>query len=195
MGGLDYQESNVGSAALCDFNISWAENAGVLTAISINVDAIDDDIGGFAERGSFGLTGGPLASDFILGGCSNTHASSPGSGRAIWPRCQSRCQRFLLITGLLWACLARLRAWGFRLQITYLQVMTILDLTEEETAGLARLLTNTIDADRYPLSPHIQTLKRILAKIQPEPVREPLPPLKHYEPPRATAARSRRAGR
>jgi hypothetical protein len=28
-----------------------------------------------------------------------------------------------------------------------------LDLTDEEIAALARLLTNTIDADRYPLSP------------------------------------------
>jgi hypothetical protein len=27
-------------------------------------------------------------------------------------------------------------------------------LTEEETAALARLLTNTIDADRYPLAAH-----------------------------------------
>ena len=39
-----------------------------------------------------------------------------------------------------------------------------LDLTEEETAALARLLTNTIDADRYPLSPRIELLKGILAK-------------------------------
>ena len=70
-----------------------------------------------------------------------------------------------------------------------------LDLTDEETAALTRLLANIIDADRYPLSPRIQTLKGILAKIRPEPVREPLPPLKHYEPPRATAARRRRAGR
>jgi hypothetical protein len=66
-----------------------------------------------------------------------------------------------------------------------------LDLTEEETAALARLLTNTIDADRYPLSPRIQLLKGILAKIRPEPVREPLPPLKHYEPPRAGRYRRR----
>ena len=57
-----------------------------------------------------------------------------------------------------------------------------LDLTEEETAALARLLTNTIDADRYPLSPRIQLLKGILAKIRPELAREPLPPLKRYEP-------------
>jgi hypothetical protein len=67
-----------------------------------------------------------------------------------------------------------------------------LDLTDEETAALTRLLTNTIDGDRYPLSPRIQTLKGILAKIRPEPVRERLPPLKHYEPPRATATRRRR---
>ena len=65
--------------------------------------------------------------------------------------------------------------------ITYLQVMN-LDLTDEETAALTRLLSQTIDANRYPLSPRIQTLKAILAKIRPEPKREPLPPLKHYEP-------------
>jgi hypothetical protein len=70
-----------------------------------------------------------------------------------------------------------------------------LDLSDEETTALTRLLTNTIDADRYPLSPRIQTLKAILAKIRPEPVREPLPPPKHYEPPRATTARRRRSGR
>jgi hypothetical protein len=70
-----------------------------------------------------------------------------------------------------------------------------LDLTDEETAALTRLLSKAIDADRYPLSPRIQTLRGILAKIRPEPKREPLPALKHYEPPRATAARRRRAGR
>jgi hypothetical protein len=42
-----------------------------------------------------------------------------------------------------------------------------------ETAALTRLLTNTIGADRYPLSPRIQTLKAILGKIRPEPAREP----------------------
>jgi hypothetical protein len=71
----------------------------------------------------------------------------------------------------------------------------IFDLNDEETAALSRLLSQTIDSDRYPLSPRIQTLKAILGKIRPEPVREPLPPPKHYEPPRATAARRRRAGR
>jgi hypothetical protein len=69
-----------------------------------------------------------------------------------------------------------------------------LDLTNDETAAFTRLLTNTVDADRYPLSPRIQTLKAVLGKIRPEPARESLPPLKHYEPPRATTKR-RRSGR
>lgn len=69
-------------------------------------------------------------------------------------------------------------------------VMT-LDLTEDEAAALARLLTNTIDADRYPLSPRIQLLKGILAKIRPESAREPLPPLNRYEPPRGGRYRRR----
>jgi hypothetical protein len=57
---------------------------------------------------------------------------------------------------------------------------------------LATLLRRTIDDDRFPLSPRIQTLKAILGKIRPEPVREPLPPPKVYAPPRATTARRRR---
>jgi hypothetical protein len=35
----------------------------------------------------------------------------------------------------------------------------MLDLTEEETDALARLLRRTIDEDHFPLSPRIQTLK------------------------------------
>ena len=44
-----------------------------------------------------------------------------------------------------------------------------LDLTEDETAALERLLSDAIDRDRYPLSPRIKMLKGILAKIRPEP--------------------------
>ena len=71
----------------------------------------------------------------------------------------------------------------------------MLDLTDEETDALVRLLSRTIDDDRYPLSPRIQNLKGILAKIRPEPAREPMPPRKVYAPPRATATKRRRAGR
>ena len=59
-----------------------------------------------------------------------------------------------------------------------------LDLTDEETAALARLLHNAIDGDRYPLSSRVQLLRGILAKIRPEPAREPLPPPKVHAPPR-----------
>jgi hypothetical protein len=70
-----------------------------------------------------------------------------------------------------------------------------LNLSDEEITALTRLLIDTIDGYRFPLSPRIQMLKAILAKIRPEPVRETLPPLKHYAPPRATTAKRRRSGR
>jgi hypothetical protein len=60
-----------------------------------------------------------------------------------------------------------------------------LELTDEEIEALARLVRNAIDGDRFPLSPRVQLWKGILAKIPPEPVPKPLPPPKHYEPPRA----------
>jgi hypothetical protein len=68
-------------------------------------------------------------------------------------------------------------------------------LDDEDTGALLAELDRIIENDRYPFSPRIRTLKEIRAKIRPEPPREPLPPVKHYEPPRATAARRRRAGR
>lgn len=67
-----------------------------------------------------------------------------------------------------------------------------LDLSDVEMAAVTRLLRDTIDGDRYPLSPRIRTLQGILDKLEPPPVREPLPPLRAYAPPRATAARRRR---
>lgn len=68
----------------------------------------------------------------------------------------------------------------------------ILELTEEQTDALARLLSKTIDEDRHPLSPRIQMLKTILGKIRPEPERPPLPPIKLYAPPRIGKGRRRR---
>ena len=67
-----------------------------------------------------------------------------------------------------------------------------LDLTEEETAALIKELHETVENDPYAFSP-ICTLRAILAKLRPEPVRKPLPPPKVYAAPRATAARRRRA--
>jgi hypothetical protein len=61
------------------------------------------------------------------------------------------------------------------------------------SAALTQELHDIVESDRYPFWPRIRTLRAILAK--PEPVCEPLPPPKVYAPPRATAARRRRAGR
>jgi len=69
-----------------------------------------------------------------------------------------------------------------------------LDLTDAEAAALVTLLKHAIGKHHYPLSPRLQTLRAILAKLSPEPAREPLPPTKVYEPPKATAAGRRRAG-
>ena len=58
-----------------------------------------------------------------------------------------------------------------------------LELTDEEGAALANELDGIVRNDRYPFSPRIQTLRAILAKLRPEPVREPRPEPKRCEPP------------
>jgi hypothetical protein len=68
-----------------------------------------------------------------------------------------------------------------------------LDLSDDEAAALTQELHAIVENDRYPLSPRVRTLREILAKLRPEPVREPLPPPRVYVSPRATAAKRRRA--
>jgi hypothetical protein len=58
-----------------------------------------------------------------------------------------------------------------------------LDLTDDEAAALTRELDDIVESDRYPFSRRIRTLRGILVKLRPEPVRKPLPPLKVYAPP------------
>ena len=58
-----------------------------------------------------------------------------------------------------------------------------LDLTAEETAALTQELHEIVENARCPFSPRIRTLRGILAKLRPEPVREPLPLPKVYAPP------------
>ena len=72
--------------------------------------------------------------------------------------------------------------------------MQHLDLSDEEAAALIKELADITGNDRYPFSSRIQTLRAILAKLRPEPTREPLPQPKIYAPPRATAARRRQRG-
>jgi hypothetical protein len=59
-----------------------------------------------------------------------------------------------------------------------------IDLTAEETAALARELTDITWSDRYPLSPRIKVLEGIRAKLRPQPVRPAASPSPRvYEPP------------
>jgi hypothetical protein len=66
-----------------------------------------------------------------------------------------------------------------------------LELSDEQAAALIRELHDIVENHRYAFSPRIRTLREILNKLRPEPVREPLPPLKHYEPPRGGRYRRR----
>jgi hypothetical protein len=74
------------------------------------------------------------------------------------------------------------------------RVMQHLDLTDEEAAALIKELAEITGNDRYPFSARIQTLRAILVKLRPEPVREPAPPPKVYAPPRTTGTQRRRRG-
>jgi hypothetical protein len=69
--------------------------------------------------------------------------------------------------------------------------MQHLDLSD---AALTKELADITGNDRYPFSARIQTLRAILAKLRPEPAREPAPSPEVYAPQRATAARRRRRG-
>jgi hypothetical protein len=82
-------------------------------------------------------------------------------------------------------CPSRYRPVCRAAKLKTLCVMQHLDLTDEEAAALTKELADITGNDRYPFSPRIQTLRAILAKLKPEPAREPLPPPKHYEPPKA----------
>jgi hypothetical protein len=71
-----------------------------------------------------------------------------------------------------------------------------LDLTAEETFALLKLLTETIEGDKFPLAPRVQVLRGILAKFgpmgpaPPPPARPPTP--EERDPSRRPRSRSRR---
>ena len=53
------------------------------------------------------------------------------------------------------------------------------DLPDDDKAIRANLLRETIERDRFPLSPRVRRLKAILAKLDPPaPRSEPIPPPK-----------------
>jgi hypothetical protein len=52
------------------------------------------------------------------------------------------------------------------------------DLTDADLAAIAKLLRDTIAADRFPLSPRVRRWQAILDKLEPPAPRPELPPLK-----------------
>jgi hypothetical protein len=58
-----------------------------------------------------------------------------------------------------------------------------LELSGEQTAALEKELRDIVENDRHPFSPRIRTLRGIRDKIRPERKPEPLPRIRHYEPP------------
>jgi hypothetical protein len=74
---------------------------------------------------------------------------------------------------------------------SYIPRMQI-ELSDEQAALLARELRGLIDSDRFFLSPRVRTLQEILDMIRPQPIREPPPALRNYEPPKMGRYRRRR---
>jgi hypothetical protein len=70
--------------------------------------------------------------------------------------------------------------------------MLHLDLTDEQADALLREIDAIIREDRYFLSPRIRALTAIRDQLRSPVTREPLPPLKSYEPPSKGRYRKRR---
>jgi hypothetical protein len=56
------------------------------------------------------------------------------------------------------------------------------NLTEDEIAGLIGYAREKFAAERYPLAPALRPIREALAKLDPTPKPEPLPPRKPYVP-------------
>jgi hypothetical protein len=94
-----------GPRTICNFDIAWSASPSGL-AISIFLHSFSDDIGAGPGFGSFGSFGGPIASDFELGGCIDTSCSVTG----FWQSDLSVPEPMsilLLLSALLGACLTR----------------------------------------------------------------------------------------
>jgi len=63
----------------------------------------------------------------------------------------------------------------------HLSRMKNIELSDEEAVALIGELPQLINHAKYPFSDRVRTLSAILARLRPEPLREPSPPPEHYE--------------
>lgn len=83
----DFAGGSCHPRGVCNFNLSWTETAGELTALSLVVAAFTDGIGDPSRPGgSFGLSGGPVSTqdtysgpDGTFQGCSSGECEIAGS--------------------------------------------------------------------------------------------------------------------
>jgi hypothetical protein len=74
--------------------------------------------------------------------------------------------------------------------------MKNLELSDAEAETLTQELAGIVDSARYPLSPRIQTLRAVIARLRPEPARPAASPGPSvYAPPRFIRGRRRRGQR
>ncbi len=73
-------------------------------------------------------------------------------------------------------CLAQGQRCGIAIALVARHTDIMPELDDTDKAIVAELLRETIAADRYPLSPRIRALQRVLDKLDPpSPTAEPLP--------------------
>jgi hypothetical protein len=69
-----------------------------------------------------------------------------------------------------------------------------IDLSDDETAAVLRLLRETINDDAIRSRLEFAPFRRSSTNSIPPPAREPLPPLRNYEPPRFVRGKADGAG-
>ena len=67
-----------------------------------------------------------------------------------------------------------------------------LNLSDDEIHGLIGYARDKFAAEQYPFAPSLRPVRELLAKLDPKPTPEPLPPRKPYVPSLVLAKKNKR---